>query len=47
MKDNIFDIQFEAGGKSYHGWVNPSGKISETEAPVSFHVVIISSPPVI
>jgi len=40
MEDNIFDIQFESNGKTYRGWVNPSDKMSEAGAPVSFHVVL-------
>ena len=40
MKDNIFNIGFEAQGKKYTGWVNPSEKLSEDGRPVSFHVVL-------
>jgi hypothetical protein len=38
--DNIFDIAFEAEGKEYKGWVNPSGTKHENGIPDSFHVVL-------
>jgi hypothetical protein len=40
MEDNIFDIEFEAEGKLYKGWVHPSIKLTPEGKPVSFHVVI-------
>ena len=40
MEDNIFDISFTHDGKEYNGWVNPSEKLNDTGAPVSFHVVL-------
>jgi hypothetical protein len=40
MDDKIFDIAFEAGGKQYKGWVNPSGKMNGDGQPASFHVVL-------
>lgn len=40
MKQNIFDIFFESGGKQYSGWVNPSQETDGNGKPQSFHVVI-------
>ena len=40
MEDNIFDIEFESGGKNYTGWVNPSDKTGSNGLPNSFHVVL-------
>ncbi len=40
MKEKIFDIAFEADGKKYTGWVNPSDKLNEAGLPVSYHVVL-------
>ena len=40
MEDNIFDIEFESGGKKYTGWVNPSEKPGKNGLPNSFHVVL-------
>jgi hypothetical protein len=39
-EDNIFNISFETGDVAYKGWVNPSKKLNESGAPVSFHVVL-------
>ena len=39
-EDKIFDIEFQSGGRSYKGWVNPSDKLSDTGLPASFHVVL-------
>ena len=39
-EEKIFDIAFQWDGKSYIGWVNPSGKLSDTGTPTSFHVVL-------
>ena len=40
MEDKIFDIEFEADGIKYTGWVNPSEKLTPDGMPVSFHVVL-------
>jgi len=40
MEDDIFDIEFESGGKKYKGWVNPSDKTDHNGLPNSFHVVL-------
>jgi hypothetical protein len=40
MQDKIFDISFEAEGRRYKGWVNPSDEMSDSGKPVSFHVVL-------
>jgi len=40
MEDNIFDVEFESGGKKYTGWVNPADKIGSNGLPNSFHVVL-------
>jgi len=40
MEENIFDISFQAEGKKYSGWVNPSEKTDKNGKPTSFHVVL-------
>ena len=40
MEKTIFDIELEFEGNKYKGWVNPSDKLNEQGAPVSFHVVL-------
>ena len=40
MPDKIFDIAFQADGRMYKGWVNPSDKLNEDGMPSSFHVVL-------
>ena len=40
MQETIFDIELEFEGIKYKGWVNPSDKLNDLGAPVSFHVVL-------
>ena len=39
-EEKIFDIEVEADGTNYRGWVNPSEKLNDDGFPVSFHVVL-------
>jgi hypothetical protein len=38
--DKIFDIAFNAAGRQYKGWVNPSDNKNAKGLPSSFHVVL-------
>ena len=40
MEDNIFDITVKYDNQDLKGWVNPSAKLSDSGAPVSFHVIL-------
>ena len=39
-EDKIFNIEFDADGTKYTGWVNPSDKLNDDGFPASFHVVL-------
>jgi hypothetical protein len=39
-EEKIFNIAFEADGRKYTGWVNPSDKLNDDGLPASFHVVL-------
>ena len=40
IEARTFDIQFSHEGKTYKGWVTPSGEKGEDGNPKSFHVVL-------
>ena len=40
MESRTFDVEFSHEGKSYKGWVTPSGEKRDNGYPKSFHVVL-------